>query len=244
MTDIDRDGNGVGRVTVFAGQGGLEFLRDRSAIKDEVISFYKGLMGIAAPAVNKLIMRKGPQLQQLQRISLIAPVTDKEIFASSNAIEDDKAPEETHPQHLLSATASKLFSQASGLVANLCKSSVYFGGVTKEEQDKILQILGFSYGELPFKYLGVPLATKKISLIQWQPLLDRITSRISSWTAKNLSYAGRAQLIKSAVFGIQAYWTQLFSIPAKVLHLIDAHCKSYLWAGSGEESFGSLGVCL
>ncbi|XP_049366604.1 uncharacterized protein LOC125831456 [Solanum verrucosum] len=151
---------------------------------------------------------------------------------------------ETHPQHLLSATASKLFSQASGLVANLCKSSVYFGGVTREEQDKILQILGFSYGELPFKYLGVPLATKKISLIQWQPLLDRITSRISSWTAKNLSYAGRAQLIKSAVFGIQAYWTQLFSIPAKVLHLIDAHCKSYLWAGSGEESFGSLGVCL
>jgi len=79
----------------------------------------------------------------------------------------------------------------------------------------------------------VPLATKKISLIQWQPLLYRITSRISSWTAKNLSYTGRAQLIKSVILGIQAYWAQLFSIQPKVLHLIDAHCRSYLWEGSG-----------
>lgn len=124
------------------------------------------------------------------------------------------------------------YSHASGLLANLGKSSVYFGGVTREKQDKIIQILGFSYGELPFKCLGVPLATKKISLIQWQPLLDRITSQISSWTTKNLSYTGQAQLIKSEIFGIQAYWAQLLSIPAKVLHLIDAHCRSYLCDGS------------
>lgn len=68
-------------------------LVDQSAIKDEIIRFYKGLMGTATPllpAVNKLVIRRGPQLQHQQRICLIAPVTDKKIFASLNVIGDDK----------------------------------------------------------------------------------------------------------------------------------------------------------
>ncbi|XP_075076562.1 uncharacterized protein LOC142163201 [Nicotiana tabacum] len=54
------------------------------------------------------------------------------------------------------------FSIASGVKANLNKSSVYFGGVDNTEQELILQQLGYMKGELPFRYLGVPLATKKI----------------------------------------------------------------------------------
>lgn len=73
---------------------------------------------------------------------------------------------------------------------------------------------------------------KKIALIQWQPLIDRITRKISSWTAKKLSYAGRIQLVKSVIFGIQAYWAQLFILPSKVLKMIDAMCRSYIWSGT------------
>ncbi|XP_060212233.1 uncharacterized protein LOC132639857 [Lycium barbarum] len=126
-----------------------------------------------------------------------------------------------------------IFSQASGLQENLGKSSVYFGGVKQADRESILSRLGYSHGTLPFKYLGVPLSTQKISLIQWQPLLSRITARISSWTARKLSYAGRIQLIKSVLFGIQAFWAQLFIFPAKVLKLLEAHYRSYLWSGSG-----------
>ncbi|XP_019241995.1 PREDICTED: uncharacterized protein LOC109222039 [Nicotiana attenuata] len=49
----------------------------------------------------------------------------------------------------------------------------------------------------------------------WQPLIEKITARITSWTAKKLSYAVRTQLVKSILFGMQAYWAQLFPIPAK-----------------------------
>lgn len=59
------------------------------------------------------------------------------------------------------------FSQTSGLQANLGKSSVHSGGVSQAERTRILQHLGYRQGELPFKYLGIPLSTKKISLIQW-----------------------------------------------------------------------------
>ncbi|XP_019241332.1 PREDICTED: uncharacterized protein LOC109221313 [Nicotiana attenuata] len=109
------------------------------------------------------------------------------------------------------------FSEASGLQANLGKSCVYFGGVKGEIQDSILSHLGFVHGTLPFKYMGVPLSTKKITLLQWQPLIEKFTARVTSWTAKKLSYA---------------YWAQLFLIPAKVLKTIDAYCRSYVWSGS------------
>uniref|UniRef100_M1C2G7 Reverse transcriptase n=1 Tax=Solanum tuberosum TaxID=4113 RepID=M1C2G7_SOLTU len=40
------------------------------------------------------------------------------------------------------------------------------------------------------------------------------------------------RLVQSVLFGIQAYWAQLFIIPSKVIKLIDAHCRSYVWSGT------------
>ncbi|XP_070022043.1 uncharacterized protein LOC142177522 [Nicotiana tabacum] len=49
---------------------------------------------------------------------------------------------------------------------------------------------------------------------------------------KELSYAGRSQLIQTVLFGIQAYWSQLFVIPSKILSTIEAYCRGYLWSGT------------
>ena len=46
-------------------------------------------------------------------------------------------------------------SKASGMVANVDKSSVYFGGVKQAVQDQILKEIRFVKRELPFRYLGV-----------------------------------------------------------------------------------------
>ena len=54
------------------------------------------------------------------------------------------------------------FSQALGLQANLNKSSIYSGGVQMEVRQQIVQQFGYNMEELPFKYLGVPLSTKKM----------------------------------------------------------------------------------
>ena len=50
--------------------------------------------------------------------------------------------------------AFTLFSSASGLKANMSKSSIYFGGVDITTQSDILDAFQFSIGTLPFKYLG------------------------------------------------------------------------------------------
>ncbi|XP_060170346.1 uncharacterized protein LOC132601264 [Lycium barbarum] len=127
------------------------------------------------------------------------------------------------------------FSAASGLQENLGKSSIYFGGVSQDIRSQILQQLGFSLGELPFKYLGIPLSSKKLTIMQWYPLIERITTKISTWTTKKLSYAGRVQLVQSVLFRVQAYWSQLFMIPAKNQAAITklcwdlAHKEDKLW---------------
>nr|XP_009789134.1 PREDICTED: uncharacterized protein LOC104236815 [Nicotiana sylvestris] len=122
------------------------------------------------------------------------------------------------------------FSAASSLKANLGKSLIYFGGVNRGDKDRIVQEFGLIESELPFNYLGVPLSTKKLSLVQWQPLIEKIVARISAWTAKKLSYGGRVQLVQIVLFGVQAYWAQLFVLPDKVLKTIDAYCRSYVWS--------------
>ncbi|XP_070029929.1 uncharacterized protein [Nicotiana sylvestris] len=53
--------------------------------------------------------------------------------------------------------------EVSRLQANMNKNEVYFGGVPTVHKQQILQHLGFTAGELSFKYLGVPLSTKKLN---------------------------------------------------------------------------------
>lgn len=84
------------------------------------------------------------------------------------------------------------FSQNSGLVSNIEKSSVYFYGVKQEIQMETPEELQFFMEVLPFRYLGSPLITKRVSLVQCKSLLKKILERITGWTTKFSSYAGRA----------------------------------------------------
>lgn len=128
------------------------------------------------------------------------------------------------------------FSMVSGLQANMDKSSLYIAGVSTNFKDKICSELHLTEGTLPFKYLGVPLSTKKVTISQCMPLVEKIVDKIRSWTSKLLSYAGRIQLIKSVLFEIQTYWAKVFLIPKKIIKLVNGICRNYLWTGSHETS--------
>ncbi|XP_060190860.1 uncharacterized protein LOC132620183 [Lycium barbarum] len=96
----------------------------------------------------------------------------------------------------------QIFSQASGLYANVGKSCFYFGGITPTVQNTLLQQIVFGL---------------EIICAAMTPLINKIVARISSWTAKKLSYARRTQLVQSVLFGVQSHWAQLFVIPAAIL---------------------------
>ena len=55
-----------------------------------------------------------------------------------------------------------LFAKASGLDVNPNKSQVFFVNTAPATQRNILQILDFSEGSLPSKYLGIPLGVGRL----------------------------------------------------------------------------------
>ncbi|XP_020243132.1 uncharacterized protein LOC109821353 [Asparagus officinalis] len=129
----------------------------------------------------------------------------------------------------------KEFSAVSGLEANPEKCSVFFGGIDESVKSSINNYLGFSKGVLPFKYLGVPLTTKKLSHMDCNALLSKISGQFQKWLNHGvLSYAGRLQIIKSVILGVQIFWTSNYILPVSVLKEMDGLCRSFLWGKSGQ----------
>ncbi|XP_074283602.1 uncharacterized protein LOC141608142 [Silene latifolia] len=126
------------------------------------------------------------------------------------------------------------FSQTSGLKLSPGKSSAYFNGMKQNDKDEILAVSGFREGELPFKYLGVPIQTTRLSKHECMSLIEKLGARIRSIGAKKLSYAGRLVLVQSVLATYHNYWAMIFVIPKGVLDRIDSLCRNFLWEGGAE----------
>lgn len=95
----------------------------------------------------------------------------------------------------IDAVLSK-FSKASGLEISSEKSKIFF---SKSVSDLIKRQSNFKEGTLPLKYLGVPLHHKKLQIAHFQPMIDKVTRKLSYFAISTLSQAGRAEMLKSVV---------------------------------------------
>jgi len=119
------------------------------------------------------------------------------------------------------------FATHTGLKISLEKSTLYMAGVPAGTTEEILQQFPFEYGHLPVRYLGLPLLTRRMTSEDYSPLLERIRSQISSWTARTLSFAGRLQLISSVVFSLTNFWIAAFRLPKACIREIDKLCNAF-----------------
>ncbi|XP_062119169.1 uncharacterized protein LOC133832910 [Humulus lupulus] len=126
----------------------------------------------------------------------------------------------------------KRFSLSSGLEANAGKTTIYCAGMDSLDVQQVLHASGFVQSLLPFKYLGIPICSKRISSADCEVLSEKMISRIRSWRSRNLSYVGRAVLVNSVLLAIQSYWAQVMILPKKILKRIEQICKNYLWSGT------------
>lgn len=63
--------------------------------REEIITFYKGLMGTAAdkvPSIALSIMRQGSRINLQQQRAMCLPITREEVGIAFFAIDDTKAP--------------------------------------------------------------------------------------------------------------------------------------------------------
>ncbi|XP_047978531.1 uncharacterized protein LOC125220400 [Salvia hispanica] len=129
------------------------------------------------------------------------------------------------------ADAIEEFSACSGLEVNQAKSNLFFAGTMAEDtKAHITHMFGYTSAKLSVKYLGIPLASKLLKTADYSDLIQKMTSTVKKWNGKSLSCAGRLELIKSCLQGIEAYWLQAFPVPDNVASRIVAVARNFLWA--------------
>ena len=62
-----------------------------------------------------------------------------------------------------------------------------------------LKILATPIGVLPIRYLGVPLVDRRLRIQEWQPVFEKVETRLGGWRARLLSRGGRLILLKAVL---------------------------------------------
>ena len=123
------------------------------------------------------------------------------------------------------------FAKWSGLNISIEKSTVFMAGVIEEERSRILRNFPFAEGNLPVRYLGLPLMTKGMCKSDYLPVVERVRNRINTWNCRFLSYAGRLQLMNAVLMSLVNYWAAVFRLPSQCMKEIEQLCAAFLWSG-------------
>ncbi|KAG2321688.1 hypothetical protein Bca52824_014901 [Brassica carinata] len=72
-----------------------------------------------------------------------------------------------------------------------------------------------------------------------QPFLERITSKLHSWTVKTLSFAGKVRLLASVIYGMVNFWSSVFALPKRFYEKVDSLCCAFLWKNRASSGSGA-----
>ncbi|GKV37508.1 hypothetical protein SLEP1_g45534 [Rubroshorea leprosula] len=129
----------------------------------------------------------------------------------------------------------RTFELASGLKINFGKSQIMEIGTEEGWKERMACRLCCKEGELPFKYLGIPVGGNHRKLALWKPLLESFKKKLASWKGQNLSLGGRITLLNSVLSSLPVYLMSAYKIPKGTLYSLDKIRRNFLWGGLGEE---------
>jgi hypothetical protein len=103
------------------------------------------------------------------------------------------------------------FKQLSGLKINFHKSEIFCFGKAKDHEVFYSQLFGCAMGKYTFRYLGLPMHTRKLSNKDWQTIENRIEKKLSDWKGKMLSIGDRLILINSVLSSLPMFMMSFFN---------------------------------
>ncbi|KAJ8420343.1 LOW QUALITY PROTEIN: hypothetical protein Cgig2_012108 [Carnegiea gigantea] len=223
--------------------------------------YYKSQLGEQLPHSGKIdphVISMGNVLSIEQQFGLCAPFSDNDIKNAIFSIPNTKSPGPNGfssgffkstwhitgglvinaVRHFLTTSKMPSFLGETKLIllpkANQTKSQMAFGGCSPSLQQQCLSLIGFQKGSLPLKYLGIPITASRLTKLECMALVEKITGKIRLWATKSISFASRARLLNSVVFGMFSYWASIFILPQEVIDLLNKICRNYLWGGTAE----------
>eukprot|EP00253_Pinus_taeda_P027166 PITA_27166 len=130
-----------------------------------------------------------------------------------------------------------LFSSATGMTPNQLKSTITCARTSVQETQIGLQSFPYEVHPLDrgLKYLGFNLKPTCQRIADWVWLATKLEKRLSGWSFRYLSRAGRLVLIKSVLEATPVFWMALAWIPRNILGRLQQICNRYLWNGSQDK---------
>lgn len=111
----------------------------------------------------------------------------------------------------------RCFELVSGLKVNFQESNIIDLNVEEQFMEAATLFLNCKICDVPFTYLGIPLGANPRRSESWQPMVDKLRRRLSSWKRKNLSLGGRIVMINSVLTNLPIYFLSFMKAPKKVI---------------------------
>jgi len=125
----------------------------------------------------------------------------------------------------------RLYEKASGQQVNFGKSSISFGrGIRRHRREEIIQALDIREVLAQDKYLGLPTHVGRSRMRSFISIKDRVGQRLTGWTNKLISWAGREVLIKAVAQAIPTYAMSIFKLPKDLCSAIQAMINRFWWS--------------
>ena len=129
------------------------------------------------------------------------------------------------------------YCEWSGQNVNVEKSGFFtFKGVPSQFKMQLKNSWGFKQLPQHTKYLGVPLFLSKNKTKDFRYVQEKLESRLSGWKCKNLSWMGRATLIKSVAQSTPIYTMVAFAIPKSLCETMDSLIRRFWWCPKKDSS--------
>ncbi|XP_056698512.1 uncharacterized protein [Spinacia oleracea] len=101
----------------------------------------------------------------------------------------------------------QLFSNTTSLKASPSKTSVYYSGMSDTNVQRIMGKTCFAKGSFPFRYLGIPISSKKIKVGECEKIVEKMCARI-----------------------------KIMVMPKGVYKAVNSICRNFLWKGTADSS--------
>lgn len=119
---------------------------------------------------------------------------------------------------------------------NFFKSEVIGVCTNDIQMGKLANVIGCKIGSLPTSCLSLPLCLGATSKALWDPVIERVSSKLAIWKASYLSKRGKITLIKSVLSDLPIYFMSIFKCPGSVSQHIEKLQRNFLWRGVAERN--------
>ncbi|GAU43492.1 hypothetical protein TSUD_92030 [Trifolium subterraneum] len=118
-----------------------------------------------------------------------------------------------------------------GLKVNYNKSELIGVNVQSSWLCDAANTLNCKVGTFPTKYLGLPIGCDPRKIRTWEPVINSLRKKLSSWKCRSLSMGRRLVLLKSVLSALPIYFLSFCKVPPGIISSIESLFKKILWGG-------------